>query len=72
MNERTIDFFPTEENQAVNALMPSDEYTTAKDGLKLKRKINELVWEECGPQTTLKQAENIACKIFWMIHKTIE
>ena len=37
------------------------------DPLELKLKINMLLWEELGAQTTLDDAEEMACRIFLMI-----
>ena len=48
----------------INALMPDE----ARDKYgKLKIKINTLLWEELPAETTLGQAEHIACQIFKII-----
>jgi hypothetical protein len=38
-----------------------------KDFMELKLKINALLWEELPARTTLRDAEESACKIMLMI-----
>ena len=44
----------------VNKLMPSNP-------VELKTQINMLLWEQLPSQTTVHDAERIACRIFMMI-----
>jgi hypothetical protein len=53
----------------VNALMPQEECGSVYREEQLKRKINNLLWEELPGTTTIEIAEKIACDIFYRILK---
>ncbi len=68
MNSETVRDFNDEGVQKVNQLMkPQDD----EDNItRLKRKINNLLWEELPADTTISDAEIIACRIIQMIIKS--
>ncbi len=54
--------------QVNNVMPPHDDEDKATH---LKRKINNLLWEELPDNVTMKQAEIRACKIFRIINPNV-
>ena len=64
MNHETVNDYGIDIVQEVNKVMPT--FDLDKNGL-LKRKINNLIWEEGSADLTLSDAELMACRIFKML-----
>ena len=65
MNSETIKTSNDSDVQKISNIMPLED--SDDDITRLKRKINNLLWEELPEKVTIGQAEVMACKIFGMM-----